>query len=191
MDDNSQLRDLHEKHLEWAIEQRAEIQRTLLALYRFVLSNEPSTLDQHTRHLLNHLIGAAFSLWRAVFLAHTFRDLDTIHASQEKFLLKVITDNAITFPDDKANSHWTVGYYLENGKLRLSSAITYCDAHLGTKLTKDLTASLPLTGALGYEFTRYEWESIHFVLRSLFKTIAPASTLTITPPSPPAEGPFG
>ena len=91
-----------EGHLAWAIDQRAEIQRTLLVLYGFVRHSSPDSLDHDTRYLLDLLIGAAFSLWRAVFLAETFRDVVQVHQSQEAFLLKVITDNAITFADDKA-----------------------------------------------------------------------------------------
>jgi hypothetical protein len=61
--------------------------------------------------LLELLIGAAFSLWRAVFLAETVRDVVQIHESEEGFLLKVITHNAVTFADDQSNRHWTVEYY--------------------------------------------------------------------------------
>jgi hypothetical protein len=42
-----------EEHLAWAIEQRAEIQYTLLALYGFVRHSSPPTLDQDTRYLLD------------------------------------------------------------------------------------------------------------------------------------------
>jgi hypothetical protein len=51
------------------------------------------------RYLLDLLIGAAFSLGRAVFLAETVRDV----LSQEEFLRKVITDKAITSADDRDN----------------------------------------------------------------------------------------
>ncbi len=138
-----------EGHLAWAIDQRAEIQRTLLVLYGFVRHSSPDSLDHDTRYLLDLLIGAAFSLWRAVFLAETFRDVVQVHQSQEAFLLKVITDNAITFADDKANRRWTVEYYLENAKFRLARAIGYADAHKGLKLTNDLMPFLRLRGTLG------------------------------------------
>jgi hypothetical protein len=123
-----------EGHLAWAIDQRAEVQHTLRALYEFVRHHLPPTLDLDARCLLDHLIGAAFSLWRAVFLADTFRDDIHIHQSQEAFLLKVITDNTITFADDKANRHWTVEYYLENAKFRIARAIAYADHHKGTQM---------------------------------------------------------
>jgi hypothetical protein len=108
------------RHLAWAIEQRAEIQRTLLALYEFVRCHPASAIDTWDKYLLDSLVGAAFSLWRAAFLAETLREDAKIHESQEAFLEKLITDNSITFGDDKINRHWTVGYYLENAKYRLA-----------------------------------------------------------------------
>jgi hypothetical protein len=108
-----------------------------------------------------------------------------IHESQEAFLLKVITDNAITFADDKANRHWTVEYYLENAKFRLARAIGYADAHKGLKLTDELMPFLRLRGTHGAELTRYEWESAHYALRALFKVIAPHTSLTGTRPTLP------
>jgi hypothetical protein len=76
--------------------------------YKFVRDYPPRKLDHDARYLLDLLIGAAFSLWRAVFLAETVRDVVEIHRSQETFLQKVITDNAINFADDRDNRAWTV-----------------------------------------------------------------------------------
>ncbi len=178
-----------EEHLAWAIDQRAEVQHTLRALYGFVRHHPPASLALDPKYLLDHLIGAAFSLWRAVFLADTFRDDIRIHQSQEAFLLKVITDNAITFADDKANRHWTVEYYLENAKFRLASAIAYADHHKGTRLTERLMPFLRLRGMRGAELTRYEWESAHYALRKLFKVIAPDTDLEAKSPTlPKPEG---
>jgi hypothetical protein len=195
-------------------DQRAEVQHTLLALYEFVRHHPPpqkdaaaraailaalerqqlkkgdkalieDELDLDHRYLLDHLIGAAFSLWRAVFLADTFRDDIQIHQSQEAFLLKVITDNAILFADDKANRHWTVEYYLENAKFRLARAITYADTYKSTRLTEPLMPYLRLRGTHGAELTRYEWESAHYALRELFKVIAPDDALEAKKPTLP------
>ncbi len=79
----SKSEELDEEHLAWAIEQRAAVQHTLLALHEFVRHSSAHTLDGDTRFLLDLLIGAAFSLWRAVFLADTFRDVVKIQQSQE------------------------------------------------------------------------------------------------------------
>jgi hypothetical protein len=175
----------NEEHLAWAIDQRAEVQHTLLGLYGLVRHRPPPSLDDDTRYLLDLLIGAAFSLWRAVFLAETVRDVVKIHRSQEAFLQKVITDNAITFADDRDNRHWTVEYYLENAKFRLVQAITYADAHKGLKLTGEFLPFLRLRGTHGVELTRYEWESAHYALRALFKIIAPDTSLNANLPALP------
>ena len=58
-----------------------------------------------------------------MFVADTFPDDVSVHGSEEQFLKKVITDNAIGFSDDRQNRHW-VGYYLENAKIRLSQVAT-------------------------------------------------------------------
>ena len=174
-----------EEHLAWAIDQRAEVQRTLLALYEFVRHHRPDILEHHIRYLLDHLIGAAFSLWRAVFLAETFRDVVKIQQSQETFLEKLLTDNAINFSDDKANRHWTVEYYLENAKLRLGRAVAYSDTHKGVQLNELLMPFLQLRGIHGAEFTRYEWESAHYALRELLKVIDPKTILVAKIPTVP------
>lgn len=69
------------------------------------------------------------------------RQQDAIRESQEKFLEKTITDNSITFNDDKLNRHWTVEYYLENAKLRLSRSIEMCDHYKKTTLHASLQVS--------------------------------------------------
>lgn len=99
------------------------------------------------------MIAAAFSLWRAVFLAEAFRDIETIHRSQEAFLEKLITDNAIGFSDDKVNRHWTVEYYLENAKLRLGRIAQFADHHLGIKVAQEVIQNLRLRGTMGIDLT--------------------------------------
>lgn len=165
------------EHMAWAIEQRAEIQRTLLALYEFVHSYKLDALKIEDTYLLDNLIGAAFSLWRAAFLADTLRQQDAIRESQEKFLEKVITDNSITFNDDKLNRHWTVEYYLENAKLRLGRSIEMCDHYKKTKLQGNLLQFLRLRGTSAIDLTQYEWECTHYVLRSIFKVLSPAAKI--------------
>jgi len=91
-------------HLAWALDHRIEIQPTLLEHYEFVRANtsesfrtQPSgEYDFVKPMLLDHLIAAGFSLWRAVFLSESDRDFISIHLGQEKFLESVLTNNAIT-----------------------------------------------------------------------------------------------
>jgi hypothetical protein len=177
-------------HLRWAVDQRAEIQRTLLALYEYVRRTPSKTGYADPKvYLLDHLIGAAFSLWRAVFLAETFRTDETIHQGQEAFLAKVISDNSITFGDDKINRAWTVGYYLDDAKLRIERASAYADHHLKTDSRRYVLRNLRLRGTLGVSLTEWEWESAHFALRYMLRILDPqAKVQPVQPNSPRPEG---
>lgn len=181
------------EHLVWAVDQRAEIQRTLLAIYKVIRTHTPPQYGYDKMHILNDLIGAAFSLWRAVFLAETFRDVKTIHENQEAFLEKLITDNAISFTDDKANRNWTVGYYLDNAKFRLQQASSYSDQqNKTTTLGETVRPLLQLKGTMGAHLTRNEWESVHCALRLIFKVIEPDIEIEARFPhlQPPGLEPF-
>lgn len=174
-------------HMAWAIEQRAEVQRTILALYEYVRGGL-GLRKRNEIQLLDLLIGAAFSLWRAVFLADKFRDTASVHQDQEKFLEKLITDNAITFVDDKNHRSWTVAYYLENAKYRLIRAVDVNIIGKNQKADRDLLLGhLRISGSY-VELTRYEWESAHFVLRRMLKHLNPGAKVEAklpTAPEPP------
>jgi hypothetical protein len=170
-------------HLTWALDQRVEIQRTLLELYRYVRENAPSDSDWVKPKILDHLIAAGFSLWRAVFLSESDRDFVSIHKSQEKFLEQVLTNNAITFSDDKNNRAWTVSYYLENAKHRLAAAQVLAEHYMKDKLRESILRLLRLTGTNDVALTRYELECVHAALRLLLLILHPQSNL---PPVQPA-----
>src|SRR5712672_2585573 len=95
--------EARDERIEFIIRARADIQNTLFALYRF-LRDAPEILN-HPRHqeAFQLLVGAAFSLWRAIFLTEADRDWKSIRSSVLQFLDKVVTDNAITYHDDKTN----------------------------------------------------------------------------------------
>jgi hypothetical protein len=66
------------------------------------------------------LIAISFSLWRAVFLA------DRSNAPAEQldhaidFLGALISDNAISYVQDKNAREWTFRYYMNNAHFRLA-----------------------------------------------------------------------
>ena len=178
------------EHLRWAIGQRAEIQRTLLALYEYVRTNGSNAgyADPNV-YILDHLIGAAFSLWRAVFLAETYRTEENIRQSQEAFLAKVISDNSITFGDDKINRAWAVGYYLDDAKLRVERASAYADHHLKTDSRRYVLPNLRPRGTMGIPLTEWEWESAHYALRYLLRILDPETkAVPVKPNAPRPEG---
>jgi len=173
------------RHLTWVIDQRAKIQHTLLALYEYVQKNVPEHRDWVKPSLLDDLIAAAFSLWRAVFLAQNVRTVESIHASQKDFLASVIANNAIGFSDDKRNSAWTVSFYLENAKHRVMAAYHVAAHHLKDKSLDHVLPLVRLKGTDDISLTRYEWESIHMAIRTIFKVLNPASNLPIEKPTTP------
>lgn len=178
------------EHLRWAIEQRAEIQRTLLALYDYVRNKGSNAgYADPSVYILDHLIGAAFSLWRAVFLAETYRTDESIRQSQEAFLAKVISDNSITFGDDKINRAWTVGYYLDDAKLRVERASMYADHHLKTDSRRYVLSNLRLRGTMGISLTEWEWESAHYALRYMLRILDPQTkAVPVQPNAPRPDG---
>jgi hypothetical protein len=172
-------------HLRWAVDQRGEVQRTLLAVYNHVRNHHPADRDFVHKHMIDHFAGAAFSLWRAVFLAETFRDDVNVHNSLEAYLAKLIADNSVTFGDDKLARDWTVGYYLENAKLRVWRASALWDHYEKDQTWAKVEKYLHLGGGTEAGFTRYEWECAHYALRLLFKTFHPSTDLVPVPPQLP------
>jgi hypothetical protein len=172
------------EHLRWAIDQRANVQHTLLAHYAYVRRSR-SREGWVEPKLLDHCIAAAFSLWRAVFLAEIVRTYDNIDKAQEEFLASVISTNAITFGDDRRNSAWTVSFYLENAKHRLAQAHDIVSHHIPDAASNEILPLLRLVGENDISHTRYEWECVHCALRKIFKIIDPASQLTPINPKIP------
>jgi putative heme degradation protein len=69
-------------------------------------------------------LGAAFSLWRAVFLIsgeqESGRSLEALDDQGRKFLHKVVKTNTVGFSDDLFHNQWTSGYYLNNASQRVA-----------------------------------------------------------------------
>jgi hypothetical protein len=65
------------------------------------------------------LVGASFSLWRAVFLLDADRASEKIADNALKFLRKFLQDNTIAYQTDRDRRDWSVGYYLNNARYRI------------------------------------------------------------------------
>jgi hypothetical protein len=184
--------DLH--HLEWAIDQRAKIQHTLLKLYQFLQTYNPDMQSPNSPWVrtsaLDDLIAAGFSLWRAAFLAGSLRQLENIQEAQKQFLERVVTINAITFSDDKQNDAWTFGYYILNAMYRLLASQRNLEMFLSEE-DKALLARLLRIRATGNRaHNRHQWESLHAVLRIFYKIVTGDQILTPEPPAPIPGDPF-
>ena len=163
------------QHVRWAIDQRAKIQHTLLALYERVKEQQKLPPDYRADILLEHLIASAFCLWRAVFLADRERTPTSAREAQLKFLAKVINTNAITFSDDQANSAWSVTFYLENAKQRIMAAQQFLFHREGPtdQTNLDFAAIIRLIRLRGPEpaHMRYEWSAAHLALRMIYNSL--------------------
>jgi hypothetical protein len=104
---------------EWLVAARNEIQTFMLRLYTESQRGKLSKDQKREWHLL---LGAVFSLWRAVFLVLP-EDMERKPKEQDqdamKYLERLIDANAITFADEVSRSNWTSGYYLNNARYRL------------------------------------------------------------------------
>jgi hypothetical protein len=110
---------------------RNEAQVALFELLNLVVAKQEK-IKRNERHnaIFQLLTGTAFSLWRAVFLSDF--SLDSIEAldAAKTFLNKVVSDNAIGYPQEKESRLWVAGFYV--------SHIQYRMYHLHTVYGKDL-----------------------------------------------------
>lgn len=119
------------RDLKWLVEHRSKIQSLLLELYVFA-DKDRRTLDDAQSAAFQLLVGAGFSLWRAVFLADSARQLCTVDDDAREFLRLLVKDNAINYSQEDRTRAWTVGYYLNNAYFRLQLA--YAKLPLDTPL---------------------------------------------------------
>jgi hypothetical protein len=115
-------------------------------------------------------------LWRAIFLADTERSWTFVSQRIETFLQRVITDNTITYQDDKTNNSWTVGYYLGNAQFRIDQIILRLesDPTLREKISEYCIHGLDLSPR-DHEYTLVEWQITHNILVRGFKIFHPSS----------------
>lgn len=176
------------EHLEWAIEQRAKIQYTMLKLYQFLQTYNPDMQAPESplarTSALDDLIAAAFSLWRAAFLAGSLRQLEDIQKAQKAFLERVVTNNAITYSDDKNNDAWTFGYYLLNAFYRLRATYGVIGSYLseGDRVLSESLIRIHAAGSSRHN--RHQWESLHAVLRIYYQIVTLDTSLKPEPPDP-------
>lgn len=104
-------------HIEWLINSRAANQRSSLALHK-LLETHFDAIKKSVRRSskAQNLTAACFSLWRAAFLADKTGIRENVLMDARTFLEKMLTDNAITYPQDRASREWTFNYYVSNAK---------------------------------------------------------------------------
>lgn len=102
------------------------------------------------RAVAGFLVGIAFSLWRAVFLAldpERERPEDVVFTGAT-LLDQLVRENSLTFGQENKLKRWTVGYYLNNANYRIRDSIarllavrTETDIKLGQTWRKKATSA--------------------------------------------------
>ena len=115
---------LDSERLNWAIGARERSQRLLLALYNCSETRQDDLTDTDEGNAFLLLVGVAFSLWRAAFLAdvprRTFRE--ALNDARD-LMGEVLKTNTVLFGKEQNLQRWTGGFYLNNAKLRLAVAM--------------------------------------------------------------------
>lgn len=108
----------------WQVESRASILRLMLELVTVAEGHpefrKPEDSNRATYALF---VGAVFSLWRGAFLVDAVRESDSIVDSAQEMMKKVLSDNSISFQDDRRMRSWMGGYYLNNAKYRIARIV--------------------------------------------------------------------
>jgi hypothetical protein len=108
--------DLTPTHLEWLVESRSRNQRTALELFKLFESYPNRAKSKTFNKTSQILVAVCFSLWRAAFLADKTGMRHAVFEDARAFLAKMLTDNAITYPQDRSAREWTFNYYMNNAK---------------------------------------------------------------------------
>ena len=109
--------DLAFDHLQWLVNSRTSNQNASLALHLLLDKNfQKIKKSKELSTKAQVLVAVAFSLWRAAFLADKTGVREAVLQDARAFLAKMLTDNAITYPQDRASREWTFNYYMNSAK---------------------------------------------------------------------------
>jgi hypothetical protein len=108
--------DLSVTHLKWLVESRSRNQRTALELFEIFETYATIAKGKMFNSTSQILVAVCFSLWRAAFLADKTGQRHAVFKDARDFLARMLTDNAINYPQDRSAREWTFNYYMNNAK---------------------------------------------------------------------------
>ncbi len=108
--------DLSHQHLSWLVNSRTANQRAALWLFMLFETYSEQVKGREFSQKAQTMVAICFSLWRAAFLADKTGVRAAVLKDAKAFLGKMLTDNAITYPQDRSNREWTFNYYMNNAK---------------------------------------------------------------------------
>lgn len=121
---SSKKDNLTPEHLKWLVESRSANQHAALKLFSLFETYPERINGKMFSTTAQIMVAACFSLWRAAFLADKTGKRQAVVGDAKAFLGKMLTDNAITYAQDRSAREWTFNYYMNNAKaylLRLPS----------------------------------------------------------------------
>lgn len=107
------------EHLHWLVRARGENNRVALILLELFEKYPEKIREEPYALVALQLVGVVFSLWRAAFLSNTVGNVEDKVGDAERFLRKILTDNAIGFAQDVQWREWSASYYMTNARLQL------------------------------------------------------------------------
>src|SRR5262245_39731251 len=108
------------KFLTLLVKWRNDAQNVLFRLLQLVAEHETNVqANERYSAIFQLLTGAAFYLWRAVFLAEYRLQTEKALKGAKSLLNKVVSDNAIAYSDEKASQRWTAGFYVSHIQYRM------------------------------------------------------------------------
>lgn len=158
--------------LNWLVPARADIQRSLLNLYNLAQGNdlraEQLAIESSIHRLL---VGAGFSLWRAVFQAQTDLSIEDNVKASDDFLIKLVHHNSIQYSSEQ--NSWSFGYYLNNAKYRIIAIYDRMPEPYKTDLAPDIeTIRRGTPRSAGTKYSRNTWDSIYAVFERMSGMLA-------------------
>ena len=116
----AKLDNLKHTHLEWLVKSRNANQRSALSLHQLLdIHFDPIKKSSDHSKKAQILVATCFSLWRAAFLADKTGVREVVLQDARVFLGKMLTDNAINYPQDRTSREWTFNYYMHSARANL------------------------------------------------------------------------
>jgi hypothetical protein len=94
--------DVSPAHLKWLVESRSRNQKASLELFELFETYPTKFKTPAFNQVGQTSVAVTFSLWRAAFLADKTGKRVATFEDARAFLGKMLTDNAITYPQDRS-----------------------------------------------------------------------------------------
>ncbi|MFD6320931.1 hypothetical protein [Methylorubrum thiocyanatum] len=108
------------EHLEWLVKGRSRNQISALEIRKIMVNYKDKIYnDPFNESIIDDLTGINFSLWRAVFLSDLTVGSEHVFDDALKFMDELISNNTITYVQDRGSKEWSFIYYMSNARFRL------------------------------------------------------------------------